>query len=251
MYCKNCGKEIGNAKFCPECGHKVEASLYPDPPMKKQKKKSLGKGCLTSVLVFIVLVLVLGAIFGNTGDSDAIDETLPKTETTVSTSSSLAEDSPETISTTYAPSVNSTSVAESNALRAAKNYLAFTAFSYNGLIKQLEFEGYTTEEATYAVDNCGADWDEQALKSANNYLSFTAFSYTGLIKQLEYEQYTTEQATYAADNCGADWKEQAAKAAKNYVDMMPFSRSSLIEQLKYEGYTDEQAAHGADSVGLT
>ncbi len=78
------------------------------------------------------------------------------------------------------------------------------AFSYEGLIGQLEYEGYTTEEATYGADNCGADWNEQALLSAQNYLEVSAFSYAGLIEQLEYEKFTTEQATYGADNCGAD-----------------------------------------------
>ena len=138
-----------------------------------------------------------------------------------------------------------------NALSSAKSYLRFTAFSYNGLIDQLEYEGYTHDEAVYAADNCGADWKEQALKSAKNYLDVTAFSYSGLIEQLEYEEFTSSQAKYAVDNCGADWFEQAAKCAENYLDFMSFSRSGLIDQLIYEGFTQEQAEYGADSVGLT
>lgn len=43
---------------------------------------------------------------------------------------------------------------ERNALLSAHSYLSFTVFSYTGLIDQLEFEGYTTSEATYAADNC-------------------------------------------------------------------------------------------------
>ena len=86
-----------------------------------------------------------------------------------------------------------------NALRSAQSYLSFTAFSYSGLIKQLEFEGYTLAEATYAADHCGADWDEQAYKSAQNYLSFMAFSRSGLIDQLEFEGFTHEQAVYGVD----------------------------------------------------
>lgn len=93
---------------------------------------------------------------------------------------------------------------ESNALRSAGAYLAFSAFSYTGLIDQLEFEGYTTAEATYAADHCGADWDEQAAKSAQNYLSFTAFSLEGLIGQLEYEGFTPEQANYGANLAYSD-----------------------------------------------
>lgn len=137
----------------------------------------------------------------------------------------------------------------SNALKAAKNYLEYTAFSYAGLISQLEYEGYSTEACTYAADNCNADWNEQALNSAINYLEHTAFSYSGLISQLEYEGFTSDQATYGADNCGADWNEQASNAAKNYLEYSSFSRQGLLDQLIYEGFTQEQAEYGVASVG--
>ena len=137
-----------------------------------------------------------------------------------------------------------------NALSSAKSYLSFMPFSYGGLIDQLEYEGYTTAEATYAADSCGADWNAQALKSAKNYLDISAFSYSGLIDQLKYEQYTPAQATYAADNCGADWYEQAAKSAANYLSIMSFSRSGLISQLEYEGFTHDQAVYGVEKNGL-
>ena len=76
------------------------------------------------------------------------------------------------------------------------------AFSYSGLISQLEFEGYTTEEATYAADNCGADWKEQAAKKAKNYLDTMSFSRQGLIDQLEFEGFTSEQAVYGVTQNG-------------------------------------------------
>jgi hypothetical protein len=76
---------------------------------------------------------------------------------------------------------------EKNALQKAHDYLDYAAFSYEGLIDQLEFEGYSTSEATYAADNCGADWNEQAVKAAKQYLSFTAFSESGLVDQLIFE----------------------------------------------------------------
>lgn len=138
---------------------------------------------------------------------------------------------------------------QSNALKAAKNYLRVMAFSYQGLIQQLEYEGYSHDEAVYGADNCGADWNEQALKSAQNYLSVMPFSYNGLIKQLEYDKYTTEQATYGANNCGANWNEQAVKKAESYLDIMSFSRDSLIRQLEYDGFTHEQAVYGAEANG--
>lgn len=139
---------------------------------------------------------------------------------------------------------------QSNALKKAKSYLKFSQFSYEGLIGQLEYEKFSHEDAVYAVDNCGADWNEQALGKAKSYLDFSAFSYSGLISQLEYEKFTTEQATYGADNCGADWNEQAVKKGESYLKYSSFSRDGLIDQLIYEGFTDEQAAHSADENGL-
>ncbi len=91
---------------------------------------------------------------------------------------------------------------EQNALKSAASYLSFSAFSHSGLIKQLEFEGYSNTEATYAADRCGANWCEQASKSAASYLKVSAFSQEGLIKQLLYEGFTQTQATYGAAQNG-------------------------------------------------
>lgn len=85
-----------------------------------------------------------------------------------------------------------------NALRKALDYLEFTAFSYTGLYDQLIYEGFTSSEAYFAVEHCGADWNEQAVKSAKNYLSFTSFSFSGLVEQLEYKGFTHDQAEYGA-----------------------------------------------------
>lgn len=89
-----------------------------------------------------------------------------------------------------------------NALSKAHDYLSFTSFSYSGLIDQLEYEEFSTEAATYAADNCGADWNEQAVKKAQSYLDFTSFSRQGLIDQLLYEGFTQEQAEYGASSVG-------------------------------------------------
>lgn len=160
-------------------------------------------------------------------------------------------DTPREILSGASASSNSSSatIGEQNALKSADSYLKYSAFSYSGLIDQLEYEGYTSAEATYAADNCGANWKEQALKSAESYLKYSSFSYTGLINQLEYEGFTTEEATYGADSCGADWFEQAAKSAESYLKYSSFSRQGLIDQLEYEGFTNEQAVYGVEQNG--
>ncbi|MBS6940066.1 MAG: Ltp family lipoprotein, partial [Slackia piriformis] len=70
------------------------------------------------------------------------------------------------------------------------------------LIDQIEYEKYSLEDATFAADHCGADWNEQAARVAQRYIDVMSFSRGGLIDQLEYEGFNQEQATYGADAVG-------------------------------------------------
>lgn len=238
MNCKSCDHEIAkNAKICPNCG-------------AKNKKPFFKKGWFWVIVVFVLIGLA-----GGSDENETPVQNETKIEESVSTVESKSEEvveevvSEETKSEEEVELADTATMGQKNALRSAENYLDFSAFSYEGLIKQLEFEEYSHEDAVYAADNCGADWKEQALRAAKSYLDFSAFSYKGLIKQLEFEGYTTEEATYGADNCGADWKEQAAKAAESYLDFSSFSKSGLIDQLEFEGYTTEEAEYGVAAVG--
>ena len=165
-----------------------------------------------------------------------------------------------------APS-DSVSTGKKNALKSAEQYLNVMAFSYSGLIDQLEYEGYTAEEAEYAAKNCGADWNEQAVLSAKQYLETMSFSKDGLIEQLEYEGYSHEQAVYGAEQAYSSASDTAAAAnssssgsatvgeqnalqsALQYLNSMPFSYTGLIGQLEYEGYSDSEAKYAADNCG--
>ena len=158
------------------------------------------------------LLLVRVFVLGNV-DSDDVFEVVDSIEvncapespsSSSSTSLSLSQSSrglsgssTRSSSSSYAPTRG-----EQNALNRANDYLEFMSFSRSGLIDQLEFEGYTTSEAEYAVDNCGADWDEQAVLKAEEYLDFMSFSRSGLIDQLEFEGFTYDQASAAATAVG-------------------------------------------------
>lgn len=108
-----------------------------------------------------------------------------------------------------APSPTPTfSVAQENAIRAAKGYLQFQAFSKWGLIRQLHSkygDGYSKRVARFAVNHLNVDWNAQALRSAKSYLKMQPFSRSGLIQQLHSkygEGFTLAQATYAANHVG-------------------------------------------------
>jgi len=91
---------------------------------------------------------------------------------------------------------------EENAVKKANQYLKYSAFSKTGLVKQLEYEGFSNSESNYAVNHIQVDWDEQAVKKAKQYLKYSAFSRTRLIDQLEYEGFTHDQAVYAVGQVG-------------------------------------------------
>lgn len=103
---------------------------------------------------------------------------------------------------TFEPVKDSVSVGKSNALESAKSYIKYDAFSYESLVDQLEFEGYTHEEAVYGADNCGADWYEEAAECAQSYMKYSSFSRSDLYDQLIFEDFTPSQAEYGLSAVG-------------------------------------------------
>ncbi|MGX1810985.1 Ltp family lipoprotein [Nocardia sp. NPDC055321] len=99
----------------------------------------------------------------------------------------------------FSPAKQDLTSGQRNAIQSAQQYLDFSAFSRSGLIDQLEYEEFSTADATFAVDSLDVDWNEQAAKSAKQYLEYTSFSRSGLIDQLVYEGFTRAQAEYGAN----------------------------------------------------
>ena len=137
--------------------------------------------------------------------------------------------------------------AKTRALKKAKDYLLVMAFSYQGLVDQLKYDGFSESDAKYGVDNCGANWREQALRKAKSYLSSMSFSYDGLLEQLKYEGFSESEAKYGVDNCEANWREQALRKAKSYLSSIAFSYDGLLKQLKYEKFSESEAKYGVDN----
>ena len=154
----------------------------------------------TIALAFIILACGCCSTSSSTQSTPAPANTVstPAPATTVSTPA------PATTVSTPAQTLNqdSASVGERNAANKALSYLSYSSFSRDGLIKQLEYEKFSHQEAVYGVDQSGADWNEQAAKKAKSYLEYSSFSRDGLIKQLEYEGFTPQQAAYGVQAVG-------------------------------------------------
>lgn len=177
-------------------------------------KKSSGK--VPIIIAVIAFILVFASVTGKDHKQDdavstetsAAYTTEAETEvgteaeteagTEAETEAAHNETTAKTSAATTAPSVKTTTSAaeyttskkaadsgnseQRRAIKTAESYLSFTAFSKQGLIDQLEYEGYPADIAAYAAENCGADWDVQAAAKALEYLQYTSFSYSGLVE---------------------------------------------------------------------
>lgn len=231
MRCDECGGIVSTeADYCPHCGK----------PVKQKPQNS------RLFLYILALCILAGAITGIWVFSEKQNNAKifkSNYENNLTDGMDLKSTSGNS-SYTYTPVSN-----EEKALDQAQSYLNSQAFSYSGLIEQLEFHGFSHEEAVYGADHCGADWMEQALKNAHSYLRSQAFSYRGLKDQLEFSGYTPEEAEYGVDNCDADWNEQAVLKARSYKNSFPdWDAGKLKKQLVFSGFSQSEAEYGVDHM---
>lgn len=159
------------------------------------KKRSFGKA-LTGVILAVLTIVIFIAMYSGGSDTttnDAMTEgATQESSQQVDTSVEKAEEQ----------SVSTETIGQRNAVSKAKSYLRMSGFSRDGLVSQLEFEQFSSEDAAYGADNAGADWNEQAAKKAKSYMGMSSFSRGGLIDQLLFEKFTQEQAEHGATSVG-------------------------------------------------
>lgn len=150
------------------------------------KKVLIGVAAFVALLVFGSCAMVVGSM---ATDSDS------KPSVTVTSPTRTGKPMPSS-------TMEKMTKSQEQAVESAKNYLDFSSFSKKGLIRQLEFEKFSKEDATFAVSQLKVDWKKQAVKSAEDYLDTGTFSRGSLIDQLKFDGFTTEQAEFAADEVG-------------------------------------------------
>ena len=187
--CKTCNAEIAtSAKVCPKCGAKNKKPIY------------------KRVWIWFLAAIVLIAVISGTGGDSNVDTNVTSPSINVSTDvdnapTNTPSEEMKTPATETKP-VEKLTIGQKNAIRKAESYIDIMAFSAKGLIKQLEFDGFSSEDASFAVNNIEVDWNEQAALKAKDYLDMMGFSADGLADQLEYEGFTEEQISYALKAVG-------------------------------------------------
>lgn len=177
--------------------------------MALAKKQPKGLALTGTILAGLA---VIASIATTVGLGAAVDSVAKSTEkVAVETKKPVAEEvkevepepvevvTPEPVAEPVEPALT---IGQQNASKSANQYISMMGFSRTGLIKQLEFEGYPTEDATFAADAIGVDWNAEAAQSAKQYIDMMAFSRDGLIQQLEFEGYTPEEAAFGATAVG-------------------------------------------------
>ena len=132
------------------------------------------------------------------------------------------------------------------ALDRAMDYLEEEHYSYNGLIDRLE-NFYSYENAKYAADNCGADWQRNAVLTAEDLLREGAYSQKEIQTQLAYKKFTQEEIRSAIAACGADWIGEAEEYASRAITNRSIS-APVLKMMK-ERLVEENALYPIDKDG--
>ena len=183
--------------------------------------------------------------YTTTSGSGSSSITVPSSNISPSTTTSSG-----TIATTTTSVASTGTVSQQNAKSRATSYLRSSSFSRSGLIGQLQYDGFSIDDATYGVDALNTNWNAQAVKKATSYLRTSSFSRSGLIDQMIFEGFSSSESIYGVDALNTDWNLQAAKKAASYLQSSSFTRGSLISQLLFEGFSQSQAEYGVSTTGL-
>lgn len=179
----------------------------------EKKRNPFLLGCLGLLLLFILLG-ACGALLGgnDTKEEKATTEQKNTTKDTTkedSTTEEVTKDKTTTEEvTTEAPETeekkSEATREQKAALGKAKTYSEMMHMSKQGIVNQLtsEIEGFSQQDAQYAVDNLKADFKENALKKAETYAKTQNMSNDAIYNQLtsSIEGFTAEEAQYAVDN---------------------------------------------------
>jgi hypothetical protein len=108
------------------------------------------------------------------------------------------------------PAAPAETVSQQQAIASAQDYLTDgEGFSYAGLLQQLtsaDGDGFSTADATFALNNLKPDWDAQAVISAKGYLAdgegFSKSSLTQQLTSADGDGFTEAQAEYGVSKAG-------------------------------------------------
>lgn len=92
---------------------------------------------------------------------------------------------------------------QQNALKYIRTALGYVHFGYDGWVRDLtEYEGFSREDAVFAADHCGLDWNEEAVKAYDQLVS-EGSSMNGSKETMQYMGFTDAQIDYAMNHANS------------------------------------------------
>ena len=186
-----------------------EANETSKTDVKEQPKKETtvvtakDKFAFYSFIFFLIAIASLIVVTVVPKISDAIEdykihEEVANEDYDYDTSSSSDDD---TSTSSFTDDYSALDYESQNCYDQAMSYLDFMAFSRNGLIHQLQHDGYTDNAISNALDlleKYYVSWDTEAVKKAQEYMETFSFSQQRLYEQLIHDGFTEGQANYGA-----------------------------------------------------
>jgi hypothetical protein len=126
---------------------KVEARINAENELNQKNertKKPVWKKWWFWVIAAFIFFMIMGIVSEEPKEKAIENEVRPELESEI-----------EPDSNSEPESENERTIGEKNALKSAQNYLKNMAFSREGLIEQLEYEGFTRQQAEYGVQVVG------------------------------------------------------------------------------------------------
>lgn len=127
----------------------------------------------------------------------------------------------------------------------------------------IQVEGFSEDEAQYALDNCQVNWNTEALEFANlmghvNYTNSESWTTPNdVIRELKHRGFTSDEISYVMDNCrNFDWVSEATTVAgyagnKQQVDSYrTYTYDEVVTYLQALGFSRNVALAGVELCGI-
>lgn len=233
--CPECGREnvSSTAKPCPGCGYNIKAYYETEQqkevvsntaaPTNKINVKAIIGVAVACIVIFCIYYFSTRCAFDGC------------TEKRTENSKYCAYHS---LSYSYGSSYDYVpKTGNAGAKAKAESYLNSSAFSYTGLIDQLEYNGFSESEAKYGADNCGADWKEQALKKAKSSIIGGEHKMKGLIDM-------------SATTVIKDILEAKGKSQIELAEEINVTRQNLSNKMNRDKFSSLELVEIADALEM-
>ena len=142
---------------------------------------------------------------------------------------------------------------QKEAVEKTKDYVKYDHASKANIRKQLiEWDGFSEEDAQYAVNHVKCNYKKAALETAKDYYKHNHMSKEDIQDQLtsEWDQFTEKEAQYAVKHLKVDYKKAALARAKELYKSSHLSKQAIYNALFSPDlrFTEEEAQYAVDNL---